>query len=322
MMETITLETGDADSNSVVDVSRPFHSVKEAVAIFGKRILLREIPSRLEPPSSDIGEVTSPSSEFTPSSEKAPGFAVEICSSEFMETPDRTLSIASKGTVDSSVEQPAPSPRTPENVNHSPSFSSGKDIPPPPCISSKGIVSSSTNEPAPSPQNLKNDSHGKIVHGNDLVMMLMILKRLESELQETKMELKLLKERESKTEVALASLNAELHKNMSKIAKVEATEAVNAVANPAATFTDEGTREISSRDEGRKKFEVMLKNVDSPTLAQILSISDYDCYFGHNKKVKKAMKKKPIIPLVTDIIPWRKRSPPSNYISRPFFTWQ
>uniref|UniRef100_A0A803MSE9 Uncharacterized protein n=1 Tax=Chenopodium quinoa TaxID=63459 RepID=A0A803MSE9_CHEQI len=281
MMDNLAPATPDADSNSTVDASRPFHSVKEAVAIFGKRILLREVQSPSQAPSTPpIEQVTlSPSLEFTPSSEKSHGVALEIGtpdSYEFTQSPYKPQSNATSEAIDSPVCEPTPSPEIPNNENKlypCSSFPWDKSISPSPSTSSKEI------EPALSSEKPTNDKQGKIVHGNDLVMMLMILKRLESELQETKTEVKLLKERESETEVALASLNAELHENMSKIAKAEAAEAGKAAAK-SLSVVEEGNREIGMKDEETRKFEVMVKNVDSPTLAQILSITDYDCYFG------------------------------------------
>lgn len=305
-METLAPETPDAESNSTVDASRPFHSVKEAVAVFGKRVLLREVQPPLKPSPSSASEQVKipPSSALAPSS--TPSLTIEIGtpdSYEFTESPCKPMTSAAEEAVNSPVYEPATPdiPKNEDKVYPSSSFPWEKGISPSASISSKEI------QPTASSENLKNDKHGKIVHGNDLVMMLMILKRLESELQETKMEVKLLKERESETEVALASLNAELHKNMSKIAKVEAAEAGKAAAKSVALV--DGNQETGTRDEERRKFEVMVKDVDSPTLAQILSISDYDCYFGNRNNVKRKMKKKPIIPLVTDIFPWRKRSP-------------
>lgn len=131
----------------------------------------------------------------------------------------------------------------------------------------------------------------------DESLVLDALKKLEAELEETKVELKMLKERESETEVALASLNAELHKNMSKLAKAEAAAATNAlIANR--------NREV--REEERKR-ELMIKMEDSTTLAQILSLGE-EGYFGGKVHEKKAMKKKPIIPLVGDLFSRKKWS--------------
>ena len=109
------------------------------------------------------------------------------------------------------------------------------------------------------------------------------MKKLEAELEETKAELRLLKERESETEVALASLNAELHKNMSRIAQAD-----------AATATAAAAKAVALRREG-----------PSPTLAQILRLSEKPG--GRKSKgMEKKMKKKPIIPLVSDFFSWKK----------------
>ncbi|KAA8545479.1 hypothetical protein F0562_020263 [Nyssa sinensis] len=123
------------DYHSTVDTSRPFTSVKEAVAIFGERFL--------------VGGIYSP--------------------------------------------KPSPFPKQETSWKFS-----------------------------PSPKKMTKDDGDHTVAET--------LKKLEAELEETKTELKLLKERESETEVALASLNAELHKNMSKLAQAEATAARKAAA--------------------------------------------------------------------------------------------
>ena len=128
---------------------------------------------------------------------------------------------------------------------------------------------------------------------NDQNTLVDTLKRLEAKLEETKGELKMLEERESETEVAVASLNAELHKNVSKIARAEAIAAAKAA---------------SMREEEKRRDLVTRIEKSSPTLAQILSPS----LFGDRKSERKVMKKKPIVPLVWDFFSRRKRSSTSG----------
>nr|GEX99161.1 WEB family protein At1g75720-like [Tanacetum cinerariifolium] len=101
------------------------------------------------------------------------------------------------------------------------------------------------------------------------------LKKLETKLEETKKELKLLKDRESEIEVDLASLNAELYKNMSKIAKAEETKAAKKVA---ALKSSMNMANVVSSGVGWKKTTV-----------------------------KKVTKKKPITPLLGDLFSKKKR---------------
>ncbi|CAK9147352.1 unnamed protein product [Ilex paraguariensis] len=142
------------------------------------------------------------------------------------------------------------------------------------------------------------------------------LKKLEADLEETKMELKLLKERGSETEVALASLNAELHKNMSRLAKAEAVAAAKAVASRSTVSVQENGKDgVGLREEERRDSVVRMEN--SRTLAEILSLDEKEGMFV-GRKERKIIKKKPIIPLVGDLF-WRKKGS-STTLHNPLYS--
>lgn len=212
--------------HSNVDTSRPFRSVKEAVAIFGKRILVGEIYS-----------------SHSPHPETA---------------------------------SPRPSPI-----------------------------------PSPSGNNNNNKTDNQITSSSPAVV-LNALKRLESELEDTKAELKLLKDREQETEVAVASLNAELHKNMSRFAQAEAAAAAKAQVDAATARTTTATSSSGTSSTGqlqsRRKEELIVSR--NSTLAQILNLEN-DAFFATASKTdrnRSMIKKKPIIPLVRDLFFFRNKT--------------
>lgn len=163
----------------------------------------------------------------------------------------------------------------------------------------------------------EDDDHGDNNNNNN--EFLDTLKKLQAELEQTKTELKLLKERESETEIAVASLNAELHKNMAKLAAAEAAEAKKAAGEARrVSFEREKIGEVIR--EEKKKRELIMRMENSPTLANILSINEEKEYYGGKKERKKKMtKKKPIIPLVGNWFFRKKGSSDKTLNDNPLF---
>jgi len=237
-------ETPAADYSSTVDTSRPFSSVKEAVAIFGERLL--------------VGEIYSPSPKpfsFSDTTSTAPYYSPSV------------------------------------TIKREPSWRSMPSSPSP--IS-----------PIKLPFKEEENNNNSIFD---------TVKKLEAELEKTKTELKMLKERGSETEVALATLNAELHKNMSKLAQAEAAAAGKAAAK---TVRFENTdRENKNINNGGEK-----KMGNSQTLAHIISLGENDHIFGGGKRRhnnNKSTKQKPIIPLLSDFFFKRKNS--TNHHNNPLY---
>ncbi|MED6143146.1 hypothetical protein PIB30_003852 [Stylosanthes scabra] len=239
------------DFSSTIDTTRPFTSVKEAVAIFGERLLL--------------GDIYSPKPFSDPAS-----------------SPLQRESLSSWRS---------PSPTLPQS-------------------------------PMTKPKEEEHNGGG----------VLDTLKKLEAELEKTKAELKLLKERGSETEVALATLNAELHKNMSKLAQAEAVAAGKAAAaTKTVRFEIEERKEKGGGDnddedrkdkvvEKKKEYIMRKKKEDSKTLAHILSLGENDhlLFGGGKRNNNKSMKQKPIIPLVGDLF-FKRKSSSSHHHNNPLY---
>ncbi|PIA47237.1 hypothetical protein AQUCO_01400135v1 [Aquilegia coerulea] len=187
--------------------------------------------------------------------------------------------------------------------------------------STKTLMITGTPRQSPPPPPLPALSISPKQQVRDDVVISNVLKKLEAELEDTKRELNLLKERESETEIALASLNAELHKNMSKMAEAEAAAAGASSSRAMVVF--EGIRDKEDgiwEEKTTTKESAAVENFDrslSSSLAQMLRLDDEEGYFGYNymKKQKKKMKKKPIIPLVGDIFSRKKNSAKLSYSS-------
>lgn len=131
--------------------------------------------------------------------------------------------------------------------------------------------------------------------GDDQLVILKSLKKLEFELEEIKKELVSLKGRENETEIAVASLNAELYKTMSKMAEIEAARAAN-----------KGKRSLEELwGEEKTGFKHL------PSLAEALSLEDMMDNFGGGRggrRKAKLFKKKPIVPLIGDVLSRKKAS--------------
>ncbi|KAG6482246.1 WEB family protein At1g75720-like [Zingiber officinale] len=144
-------------------------------------------------------------------------------------------------------------------------------------IQSKPIHSSVSSSPNSCPSSSETTAFG-------------FLRKLEAEVEEIKRELIHMKERESETSKAIATLSCQLQNRSSKLEATESSLSVDQWQEIRAANLEE-------------RFEYL------PSLREALSIAEMEDQFGRRRRIKvqKKKKKKPIVPLVSEIFHRKKR---------------
>jgi hypothetical protein len=172
-----------------------------------------------------------------------------------------------------------------------------------PMYSAPSSPPSLTSSPSP----MKAASSG---HANDrdreaggLVVMRSI-RKLEAEVAETRQEVAQLRKRENEMEMAVASLNAQLHRGLSKLAEMEADRAA-AARRSIGGDTDVVSTLRSERWGGGDKLGA---SEYLPSFSHALSLGEIDDAELMGSRRRKAQKVKPIVPLIGDILFSKRKS--------------
>ncbi|CAO2145890.1 unnamed protein product [Urochloa humidicola] len=252
-----------ASDRAEVDTTRPFRSVKEAVAVFGDRILVGESHSRH---SSIAASIATPSAMPTPSAKHEAS-----SSSSTMTFSPNPMEVEAEEEITPATVPMYSAPSSPPSLTSSPSPATGRDV--------------------------------RDLESGGLVVMRSIQK-LEAEVAETRQEVAQLRKRGNEMEMAVASLNAQLHRGLSKLAEMEADQAAAARRRSIGGDTDVAST-LRWGDGKLGGSECYL-----PSFSHALSlgeIDDADELMGGSRR-RKAQKVKPIAPLIGDIIFSKRKS--------------
>ncbi|KAM0827613.1 hypothetical protein ACQ4PT_068083 [Festuca glaucescens] len=247
-----------------VDTARPFRSVKEAVAVFGERILVGESNSRYSSNAVVIANAT-------------PNAKLEDSGS----TSAITLSPNAMAEVEVEAEAEAESESTAAIV---PMYSAPSS---PPSFASPRSAYDNDD-----------DEHYRQDEEAGLAIMSSI-KKLEADVADTRREVVQLRKRGTEMEMAVASLNAQLHRGLSRMAEIEADK-----ASAAARRSIGGDTDVTAmvRSERWAEKSGMYSSEYLPSFSHALSLGEFDDDLPGGGRRRKGQKVKPIVPLIGDIL--------------------
>lgn len=287
---------GMASDRGEVDTSRAFRSVKEAVAVFGERILVREAQFRPnggahggrrvgKEVNSRVNAVAIAASDVKPPN-RSDGVKESHSKPSFV-TCNAKKELTSGNSKPASSLLPVSMPRPPV----------AEDVP-------MYLVPSSPPFFASSPSLANDDDDEQERKAADLIVMSSI-KKLEDEAARTRQEVSQLKRRLAEMELSMATLNAKLHRALSKVAHMEADNAAAARASIERGGRSGGDMALTvwaeRRAPSRPQLGHLLRLGEADREAVVVSGS------GGGRAVaaparRKVQKQKPIVPLVVPLI--------------------
>ncbi|XP_037471657.1 uncharacterized protein LOC119345977 [Triticum dicoccoides] len=266
-----------------VDTSRAFRSVKEAVAVFGERILAME--AQFRPGAHANHRVVRERSSWrdsvaiASSKEKLEGSS-DLIKGSHSTNPNAVAVAIAKHEGKSS--EPARIVMPVSNAQ-------------PMCL----VPLSPWSQASSSPSLAHDDDYDKQIRKESNLMTMSSIKKVEEEAAKTRLEAVQVKRRLADLELAMANLNAKLHRALSRLAYIEADKAAAARAS------------IQQRDINTSALTVWAKaKPERHPLRHLLSLDDADEEVKHGPErettmtttKRKMQKQKPIMPLVVPLI--------------------
>lgn len=290
-----------ASDRGEVDTSRAFRSVKEAVAVFGERILVREAqfrPNGITHGNHRAGREVNL---------KANVVAVAASDAKLERTDGVRDSVGlqpresySKPSVSFNAKQEGSSSNTKTASNE-------LSVPVPRPVSEDVpmyLVPSSPPFFASSPSLANDDEDEQAERKETDLMVMSTIKKLEEEAARTRQEVSQLKRRLAEMELSMATLNAKLHRALSKVAHMEADNAAAARASIERGRSGDVALAVwaERRAPSRPQLGHLLRLGGADREAAVMSGGG-----GGGRTVavpsrRKVQKQKPIVPLVVPLI--------------------